>query len=351
VRSWPGWSVAAAITAMFPLSQGSAEPPSPAPEYRLGTERTHHKFSAAIPPVLHVPSGAIIEAFTHEATGGQLALGSTDEDLAAVDWDVTHALTGPIYVEGARPGDVLAVTLLEVEAGTWGWIGIWPGEGILPDEAQTPSIRTFSIENQNARIRFSERITLPLRPFPGVLGVAPATDEMLSTTPPRANGGNMDDPNITAGTTVYFPVFVDGALFSIGDTHALQGAGEVGGSALEAPMRIRFRLEVLRGHRPLQEPQYETHEYYATTGFATTLDEAAQKATRYMIDYLATEHELSRAEAYMLCSLVCDLRLQQAVNAPHRSVAMHLPKDIFAASPSVPTHSTRDEGGNTGLAK
>jgi acetamidase/formamidase len=342
VRVRPGWLVAAAMTASIPLFQGLAEPSTLAPEYRLGTELTHHKFSAAIPPVLRVPSGAIIEAFTQEATGGQLALGATDEDLAAVDWDVTHALTGPVYVEGAQPGDVLAVTLLEVEAGTWGWIGIWPGEGILPDEAEAPAIRTFSIDHENARIRFSDRITLPLRPFPGVLGVAPATEEMLSTTPPRANGGNMDDPNITAGTTVYFPVFVDGALFSIGDTHALQGAGEVGGSALEAPMRIRFRLEVLRGHRPLQEPQYETYEYYATTGFATTLDEAAQKATRYMLDYLVAERGLSRADAYMLCSLACDLRIQQAVNTPHRSVAMHLPKDIFAASPSVaPSQHTR----------
>ena len=335
MKPWLGTCVAAAVTASIPLSGVVAEPPPSAPEYRLGTERTHHKFSAAIPPVLRVPSGAIVEAFTHEATGGQLALGATAADLAAVNWDLTHALTGPVYVEGARPGDVLAVTLIEVEAGDWGWTGIWPNEGILPDGAEAPAIRTYPIDRENARIRFSDRITLPLRPFPGVLGVAPATREMLSTTPPRANGGNMDDPNITTGTTVYFPVFVDGALFSIGDTHAAQGAGEVGGSAVEAPMRIRFRVEVLRGRPPLAEPQYENDEIYATTAFATTLDEAAQKATRYMLDYLVVEHGLSRADAYMLCSLACDLRIAQVVNMPHRFVAMHLRKDIFAAAPGL----------------
>jgi acetamidase/formamidase len=277
VRSGIGSCFASALIASIAFSAAVAQPTVSEPDYRLGTEQTHHKFSAAIPPVLRVPSGAVIEMFTHEATGGQLAIGATDADLAAVDWDVTHALTGPVYVEGARPGDVLAVTLLEVVAGQWGWVGIWPGEGILPDEAKAPAIRTFSIDHENARIPFSEQITLPVRPFPGVLGVAPATSEMLNTTPPRANGGNMDDPNITAGTTVYFPVFVDGALFSIGDTHAVQGAGEVGGSAVEAPMRVVLKMEVLRDHRPLAEPQYETAEYYATTAFATTLDEPQRK--------------------------------------------------------------------------
>ena len=115
------------------------------------------------------------------------------------------------------------------------------------------------------------------------MGVAPDTDEMLNTIPPRANGGNLDDPNLVAGTTVYFPVFVAGGLFSIGDTHAVQGLGEVSGNAMETPMRIVYEISVIKGRRSIAEPQYETAEYYATTGFATTIDEAAKKATRYMI--------------------------------------------------------------------
>ena len=172
-------------------------------------------------------------------------------------------------------------------------------------------------------------IEVPLAPFPGVMGVAPDTDEMLSTIPPRANGGNMDDPNMTAGTTVYFPVFVEGALFSIGDTHAVQGHGEVAGTAVEAPMRVVYKIEVLKDARPIPEPQYETEDYYATTGFATTIDEAAKKATRYMVDYLVAERDMTRADAYMLCSLACDLKIAEVVDLPHMLVAMHVPKSIF----------------------
>ena len=149
-----------------------------------------------------------------------------------------------------------------------------------------------------------------------------------STIPPRANGGNMDDPNMVVGTTVYLPVFVDGALFSIGDPHAVQGLGEVVGTAVEAPMRMVFRLSVIKD-RSIEEPQYETDEYYATTGFATTIDEAAKKATRYMIHHIEEHHGLSYAEAYMLCSLVGDLKIAEVVDDPHMLVTMHLPKAIF----------------------
>jgi acetamidase/formamidase len=168
------------------------------------------------------------------------------------------------------------------------------------------------------------------------MGVAPATDELLDTVPPRENGGNMDDPHLVAGTTVYFPVFVAGAHFSIGDTHAVQGMGEVGGSAVEIPMRIVFRLDVIRkgspGWRPMSEPQYETGDYYATTGFATTLDEATRKATRFMVDHLAATRGLDRTNAYMLCSIACDLKIAQVVDEPHKLVAMHVRKAIFGAA-------------------
>jgi len=161
------------------------------------------------------------------------------------------------------------------------------------------------------------------------MGVAPDTDERLPTVPPRANGDNMDDPDITAGTTVYFPVFVQGALFSIGDAHTVQGHGEVSGSALEAPMRIIYEVNVIKDSHEIKEPQYETDTSYAVTAFATTIDDAAKKATRYMIDYLEDVHNLSREEAYMLCSLAGQLKIAEVVDVPHMLVSMHISKKFL----------------------
>ena len=312
------------------------EPSSPAagravpePQYTLTQDQTHNRFSAAIEPVLRVPSGAVVEVRTEEASDGQLTPESTAEDVKTLDFDPIHPLTGPVYVEGAEPGDVLAVTLHEIEIGAYGWSAIVPGFGFLADEFTEPYLKLFTLEDGATVARFNDDITIPLKPFPGVMGVAPATDEMLSTIPPRANGGNMDDPNLTEGVTVYFPVFVEGALFSIGDTHAAQGQGEVCGTAIEAPMRIVYEVNVIKGGRSIPEPQYETDEYYAVTAYAETLDEAAKKATRYMIDYLADTRGLSREDAYVLASLAGDLKIAEVVDAPHVLVTMHLPKAVI----------------------
>ncbi len=257
------------------------------PDFVLSTKNTHCKFSRTIPPVLRVPSGSIIKVHTKEATDGQLTVDSTVADLVAVTFDPIHPLTGPIYVEGAEVGDVLAVKLLDIEVGDWGWSAVFPGFGFLADEFTEPYLKTFSLKGGENAARFTSNITIPLRPFPGVMGVAPDTEDLLSTIPPRANGGNMDNPYLTEGTTVYFPVFVEGALFSIGDTHAAQGMGEVCGTAIEAPMTIILELAVQKGGRSIAEPEYETEDFYAVTAFAETLDEAARKAVRYMVGYLS----------------------------------------------------------------
>lgn len=301
----------------------------PEPEYFLRQDQTHNKFSRAIPPAIRVPSGAVIQAKTEEATDQQLALDSTADTINGIDNDLIHPLSGPVYVEGAEPGDVLKVTLHKIELGNWGWNAVFPGFGILADEYTEPYLQTYALGAGAQTVAFNDKINIPLRPFPGVMGVAPDTDEMLSTIPPRANGGNMDDPHIVEGTTVYFPVFVPGALFSIGDTHAVQGMGEVCGTAIEAPMNITFQVELLKGARPIPEPQYETDDYYAVTAFAETLDEAAQKAVRFMIDYLVAEHGLEPNEAYTLCSLAGDLKIAEVVDVPHMLVAMHISKDVL----------------------
>lgn len=310
-------------------------------DYSLTSEHVHTKFDASIKPAVSVPSGSVLEIYTEEATGGQFELGSDEEDLAGMDFEQVHTMTGPVYVEGAEPGDVLVIELLEFEVADWGWMALLPQFGILSGEIESTAMRTFAIDQKAQTAKFAEDIVLPLRPFAGILGVAPAAGAVLDTFPPRANGGNVDNPALVAGTTAYLPVFVEGALFSIGDTHALQGFGEVSGTALEAPMRVVLRLSVRKTVRSIQELEYETDEYYATTGFAPTIDEAARKATRHMISYLMAEKGLSRDDAYQLCSLAGDLMIAEAVDIPNMLVTMHLPKQIFtsAGPPDIPTQS------------
>ncbi|MCZ6775154.1 MAG: acetamidase/formamidase family protein [Ignavibacteria bacterium] len=301
----------------------------PKPEYFLGSDQTHSRFSRSIPPALTVPSGAVIQVHTKEVTNNQLTIHSVAEDLRTLDFDPIHPLTGPVFVEGAEPGDVLAVTLHEIEVADWGWSAVIPGFGFLAEEFAEPYLKIFVLKEGETFARFSEKIRIPLSPFPGVMGVAPDTDSLLSTVPPRANGGNMDNPFLTEGTTVYFPVFVKGALFSIGDTHAAQGMGEVCGTAIETPMRIVYEVNVIKGKRKIQEPEYESEDYYAVTAFATTLDDAAKKATKYMIEYLVKEHRLERNEAYVLCSLAGDLKIAEVVDVPNVLVSMHMSKEVL----------------------
>jgi len=306
-----------------------AEPSTPAAEYFLTKDQSHNRFSRLIPPVLTVPSGSVIEAHTKEASDEQITPTATPEDRANMDSSLVHPLTGPVYVEGAEPGDILAVTIHELELEGWGWTSVSPGAGFLPEVATRPFLKIFEIDKQTGLTAFSEKIAIPVRPFPGVMGVAPDTDEMLRTRPPRANGGNMDNKYMTEGTTVYFPVLVEGALFSVGDTHAAQGDGEVSGVAIEAPLRIVYQLDLIKGGRSIEEPQYETDEYYAVTGFAPSIDEAAKKATRYMVDYLVAVRGMDPVEAYSLCSLVADLKISEVVDLPNVLVSMHIPKNIF----------------------
>ena len=302
--------------------------PVPTAQYTLTREQTHNKFSSSIEPVLRVSSGAVIEAYTEEATDEQLKLNSPLEDLQNVSFDPIHPLTGPVYVEDAVPGDILAVTLHEIEIGDWGWTATIPGFGFLADRFERYNLKTFDLSSNASTLKFNDQISIPLDPFPGVMGVAPVTDSLLNTIPPRANGGNMDNPFLTKGTTVYFPVFVEGGLFSIGDTHAVQGLGEVCGTAVEAPMRIIYEIALIKG-RSIPEPQYETDEYYAVTAYGSTLDIAAKKATGFMVDYLVEQRQMQEDEAYMLCSLVGDLHIAEVVDIPHVLVAMHIPKNIF----------------------
>ncbi len=311
------------------MAGGGEAPPTPEPQHTLTADQTHNRWSRAIPPILTVASGAVIEAYLEEASDQQLTPTSTVADLATLSFDPIHPLTGPVYVEGAEPGDLLAVTLHEIELGDWGWVANVPGFGFLADRFPDPYLRIFEFEPGDTSVGFAPGIRIPLRPFPGVMGVAPDTDSMLVTIPPRQNGGNMDDRDLVEGTTVYFPVLVEGALFSIGDPHIAQGDGEVGGTAIEGPLRVVYELEVIKGAGPIPSPHYETDEFYAVTGFAPTIDEAARNAVQAMVDYLVSARDLSRQEAYQLASMAGDLKISEVVDVPNMLVAMRISKDVI----------------------
>jgi len=299
-------------------------------DHYLSADQKHNKFSKAIEPVLKVKSGAVIQVETSEASDGQLGKNATLEDLKNIDFDPIHPLTGPVYVENAEVGDILAVDLLKIDLHDYGWQAIVGGFGFLTDRFPNPKLSIYDIDTNSKTINYKNKVKIPLKPFAGVMGVAPDTDELLSTIPPRENGGNMDDPSIVEGTTVYFPVLVDGALFSIGDTHAVQGLGEVCGTALESPMTITYRVRVLKDKIPIPEPQYENDEIYAVTGFGETIDIATKKAVNYMVDHLSSNYDLTEEEAYMLCSLVGDLKIAEVVDVPNMLVTMHFPKSILS---------------------
>jgi acetamidase/formamidase len=301
----------------------------PEPDYTLPADRVHSHFSRDVEPVLRVRPGAVVEAFTQEASAGQLSPTSTAADIAELDFDPIHPLTGPVYVEGAEPGDVLAVTLHEIELGDWGWTGVVPGFGFLSDRFPEAYLKTFTFAPGDSSAEFAPGVEVALRPFPGVVAVAPDTSAELSTIPPRRNGGNLDDRDIVEGATVYLPVEVEGALFSIGDAHAAQGDGEVSGTAIEAPVRVVYELNLVEDGRSLASPEYETDQIYAVTGLATTLDEAARRATLHMIDFLVAEHGMSREDAYALCSLAANLKVAEVVDVPNMMVTMQIPKRVL----------------------
>lgn len=301
----------------------------PEPQHTITSENGHNKWSRTFEPVLRVDPGTVIEAFLVEASGGAIAPETTAEDLNAIlAAGPFHALTGPVYVNGAEPGDLLSVKLHTVEVQDWGWSAVFPGFGFLPDEFNEPYFKVYRFQPGDTSTDFGHGITIPFRPFPGVMGVAPDTDELLSTVPPRANGGNMDDKDLVEGTTSYFPVFVEGGLFSIGDPHVAQGDGEVSGTAIEGPLRVVYEIGLIKGAGNIPSPQYENDTHFSVTGFGETIDDAARMATRAMIDHIVGATGMSRTEAYVLASTAADLKIAETVDVPHMLVTMRIPKSI-----------------------
>ena len=240
-----------------------------------------------------------------------------------------HIVTGPVAVTGARPGDVLEVQILDIQLRQdWGWNIIRPLAGTLPQDFPDARMVTIPLDRQANIAKLSWGLDLPLSPFFGVMGVAPPPNwGRVSTIQPRAHGGNIDNKELVAGSTLYLPVHSDGAMFFCGDGHGAQGDGEVCITAIETALEGRFRL-VVRRDLGFTYPRAETPGHLITMGMHEDLDRCAEMALRDMIAWITDLTGLSREDAYMLCSVAGDLRITQTVNG-NKGVHMMMQKTLL----------------------
>jgi len=294
----------------------------------------------AAKPILTIHSGEIVELDTPLAGSKEMETMGMPEalirqsmrDLEAVsDRSTTYGniLVGPIAVDGAEPGDVLEVHILEIRVADNYAVNVFhPGGGTLPEDFPYARASAIHLSTERNVALFAPGIEIPLHPFFGTMGVAPSSAVgRIGDGPPGYYAGNMDNKDLVAGTTLYIPIQCKQALFSVGDGHAGQGDGEVDGTAIEAALLGRFQFFV-RKDLQLKWPRAETSKYYMTMGFDPDLNRAAQMAVREMIDYLVKEHHLTPDQAYMLCSMAVDLQVTELVDGS-KGIHALLPKSIF----------------------
>jgi acetamidase/formamidase len=307
--------------------------------HRLDASQVHHEWNNAIPPRLTIEPGDTVVFDTRDAADGFYNPKSTAADVMRRVFK-GHPLTGPVRVRGAHPGDVLVVEILDMRPAPWGWTQIRPGRGLLPEsDFGKPYLHIWNLED-GTHARMDHRVAVPIAPFPGVMGVALDEPGGHSTMPPRKNGGNMDIKQLTRGTTLYLPIWVEGALFSIGDGHAAQGDGEVCITAVEMNAQVTLRFGLARERR-LPEPRFRTAgpvgaatnhgPHFVTTAHGPDLFASSQQAIRYMIEHLVEERGLSREEAYIVSSVAVDLKISEIVDAPNWIVSAFLPESIFVS--------------------
>ncbi|KAL1985648.1 hypothetical protein VTN96DRAFT_7515 [Rasamsonia emersonii] len=307
----------------------------------VGRHHKHLKWSKKEAPVLTVSSGDVVTFDTIDSSNGQISKDSDVSALNAFKIELADPAFGPVYVRDAEPGDALKVEILALETGDWGWTAVVPGFGLLADDFSEADIKIWKFDPASGYAELKKGVRVPLRPFLGIMGVAPAADGEFSTIPPTDAGGNVDCRDLTVGSTLYLPVQVPGALFSCGDGHAAQGQGEVCGSAIETPMKATLRLTVCKNHPWVTSPHLQTPPEtppiypvvdkgrYATMGLDSDLLEATKKAVRHMIEWLVATKGLTRSEAYILASVAGDLKMAEVVDMPNHAVTMSIPLNIF----------------------
>jgi acetamidase/formamidase len=307
------------------------------PSFHLPRSAVTFGWSSDHAPLLLVPSGAEIVVEADECSNGQITPAATASMIRTLDFRRVDLASGPVYVEGARPGDALQVDILDMKVGSYGWSANYPGTGLLTEDF--PDEWLYIWDLTGLRAPYVRGITVPIEPMAGVIGVAPSEPGIHDPIPPRNTGGNMDSRYMGPGSIVFLPIEVEGALFGIGDPHAAQGDGEVAGSGIEAPMTITVRLTVRPDlhlespeyvvRRPLERPSAAAAGYYVTTGIGPDLLESSKSAVRRMIRRLERDHGLEPMEAYMLCSVALDLKITEIVDKPNFMVSAFLPNDLF----------------------
>jgi acetamidase/formamidase len=305
--------------------------------HHLDDTQPHAFWDNTLPPRLSIQSGDTVVFETLEASAGQIRPGSPSEVVSSLDFAYIHPLTGPVYVEGAEPGDALEVEIVSIKHKGWGWNAVIPNFGLLGEDFSEPYLHHYTLGETSCEFRSD--IHIPYEPFCGVMGVGPREAGRFTTIPPRENGGNIDIRNLTPGSRVFFPVLVPGALFSCGDCHSAQGDGEVNGTGIETLMTVTLTFTLRKGMN-IPELRFITPAgkkltvadeggYFVTTAHGPDLFKDAQQAIRYMIDHLSSEYNMTREQAYCLCGAAVDLKISEIVDAPNWIVSAYLPLSIF----------------------
>ena len=294
---------------------------------------TFNAWDNSLDPRIEIQSGDKILIEMEDSSDGQVLPGLLLDDFRKINFDLIHALTGPVYIAGAEVGDTLKIEILEYAHKGWAWQSINPEKCFLPEDYDDFYLHHWSLNEGNTQSM--PGITLALHPFCGIIGVQRAQKGSFRTRPPGNFGGNMDVKHLTAGSTLYLPVLVNGGKLCAGDAHAAQGDGEVSINGLEAPMDVTLRVSIEKEFS-VQEPYlitapnlcpsaYIGSKYHAFVSSGPDLKINAQGAVRRAIDYLMQRLDLSSEQAFLTCSAVLDLKLSQVVNAPNFTVTGYLP--------------------------
>jgi len=311
-------------------------------EHCLQAEPTHSVWDHSLNPRLRIEPGDEVQIECVDSSGGQVKPGMKTAEYLGIDRTRIHALTGPIWIEGAEPGDVLQVDVLATRHGGWGWTSVVEGMGFLKDRFREPHLFHWLLEGESTRSLAPA--VVPVRPFLGVMGVARADDGAFRTRQPGPFGGNLDVRELCAGSTLYLPVYNKGALFSCGDGHAAQGDGEVCINGIECPLDVTLGFK-LHKRQPLAGPLVEANDAAAPDSTAdawvvvetgTDLAETARAATGRMIDLLVSRWRFSEIHAYLLCSVALKLRISQVVNEPVHTLCAALAKQVLPARELFP---------------
>jgi acetamidase/formamidase len=304
-------------------------------EHWIDVGSVHHDWDNAREPVLAIHSGDAVH-FDLLMTGHDQVFEHSVTGSVAWDFSTIYNLAGPINLEGAQPGDTLAIEIVSLAPSDWGWTATIPELGLLPDDFPAPYLKIWDLR-EGQRAWLTDTVSVPFEPFLGTMGVATDEPGSHSPFPPHKGGGNMDNRHLGVGATLLLPIWCEGALFSCGDAHAAQGDGEVCVSGIECGMQATLRLSLET--RTIAGPSFRVPArarptdgpYHGTMGIGPDLYEAARAAVRGMIAWLGQEHGLAPDDAYVLCSVAGDLHIHEIVDAGVWNVGMTMPLTVFGS--------------------